>query len=159
MKLTLKQLKCFILCILLLIFILIYFFKCDATEKNSDSHLCTHWFLLCAHRWSAGSQEIRSHSQSALWHHGGCGKHTHANTHTLSTSCRVTNTDRDECVLGNVSEAVSVQWWINVSVHCAALLAYFSETLIYKPNMQTFKQHTQDSQNWVQFPVNELAVV
>lgn len=53
----------------------------------------TCWFLVRELKWSTGSQEITRtdhiHNQLYLWHHGGCGKHTHtdANTHT---SCGVT---------------------------------------------------------------------
>lgn len=76
------------------------------------------------------------HYQLYLWHHGGCGKHTHTlSTHTHWAHCGVNNADTDECVLGNLSEAISLHWWIDVSAHCAALLAYFSETLIFKPNI------------------------
>lgn len=39
-----------------------------------------------------------------------------------------------------------------------ALLAQFSETLMYMPNMQKFREHTQPSENCLQFLVNESAV-
>lgn len=58
------------------------------------------------------SLELITFKINYLWHHGGCGKHTHTHkltehTHTKHTSREVSNADRDECVLGNLSEAVA----------------------------------------------------